>query len=54
MVIGVAQRQNTAAVVFLTVCSVIFLVAFFVCLEFPFVAGSCWQRLGKLFMWGFG
>ena len=46
MVVGAAQRQQTSAVVFLTVCSVICLVAFFACLEFPFVAGSCWWRPG--------
>ena len=36
------------AVVFVTVCSVICPVVFSACLEFPFVAGSCWQRLGAI------
>ena len=48
MIVGAAQRWHTSAVVFLTVCSVICLVAFFACFEFPFVAGSCWQRLGAI------
>ena len=40
--------KHTPALMFLTVCSVICLVAFSACLEFPFDAGSCWQRLGAM------
>ena len=47
MVVGAEEIQNSA-VVFLAMCSEFFLVAFFACLEFPFVAGSCWQRLGAV------
>ena len=46
MIVGAAKRYSTSAVVFLAVCSVICLVAFFACLELSFVAGSCWQLVG--------